>query len=142
MAKSARSIVLSPMYIREILKGLRTTLTMDYLIKTGSVLFVKERWALPKELDKVSASLIRRGSPHWVVWYEADGAKRRLTNGSGGIGRLRAGYHMPEWASRLTLLITGSVSMGCHFVVNFNPTINPTYGTYRGIDHFRAKEKP
>ena len=64
----------------------------------GDRLFVREAFRLCQEADDVSP---RDSDPGYRVWYEADKPHQL------GAGRLRPSIHMPRWASRITLEVTG-----------------------------------
>jgi hypothetical protein len=64
----------------------------------GDRLFVREAFRLCQEADEVSP---RDSDPGYRVWYEADKPHQP------GAGRLRPSIHMPRWASRITLEVTG-----------------------------------
>lgn len=76
-------------------------------------LWVREAWQTEREFDQYSPSTIEDmchaagyKKPWCPIRYDADGA---LANWDGGAfhGRTRASMHMPRWASRLTLVVTG-----------------------------------
>lgn len=64
----------------------------------GDQIVVRETFRLPAEYDDVKPSLVRPDAP---VWYEADPDRPE------GWGKTRVSIHMPRWASRITLEITG-----------------------------------
>lgn len=64
----------------------------------GDQIVVRETFRLPAEYDDVKPSLVRPAAP---VWYEADPDRPE------GWGKTRVSIHMPRWASRITLEITG-----------------------------------
>lgn len=86
----------------------------------GDRLWVREAWRAAASLDKLSPKQIGEKSldagystPWCPIQFEADGAR---TGGWHGFdtppkvtepGRLRASMHLPRWASRITLEITG-----------------------------------
>lgn len=64
----------------------------------GDRLWVRETWGLHRIHDKRVFSEL---SPK--VWYAADGA----LDGTTLVGKWRPSIHMPRWASRITLEVTG-----------------------------------
>lgn len=70
----------------------------------GDRMWVRETWAVPTECDSFSSGMLNRNVP---MWYAADGEKRFITNAGNGPGKARPSIHMPRWASRITLEITG-----------------------------------
>lgn len=102
----------------------------------GDRLWVRESWATGVALDPSSPSAIEAACSDagwkqcWApVRYAADGAelgREELKAFGGAWGRARAAFHMPRWASRITLEITevivqrvlsiteeGAVAEGC-----------------------------
>jgi hypothetical protein len=72
--------------------------------RVGDRLYVREAWRSEANYDDLSPSAM---GGEESVRYEADGAHQTwdfpaITK----IGRLRAGMHMPRWASRITLIVT------------------------------------
>lgn len=59
----------------------------------GDMLWVREGWSTAKRFDDLAPRDLAPCSVH----YDADGAGR--------IGRRRASFHMPIWASRITLRV-------------------------------------
>lgn len=69
----------------------------------GDRLWVRENWAARLDEDHKSPSQL---NPAFRVSYWAD--PRTCNTGCGGAaGRKRPGIHMPRWASRITLEVTG-----------------------------------
>ena len=79
---------------------------LDAHVKTARVgdrLWVKEAWRAAAWDDHLAPSeLLTDHNRCWLLGYEAD----RKGDLFPGAGRLRAGMHMPRWASRLTLIVT------------------------------------
>lgn len=81
--------------------------------RPGDHLWVREAWRTWTSVDKFSPANLRGGAPDCLglspasIWYEAT---PNVDVGAGPleseVGRLRAGMHMPRWASRLTLTVT------------------------------------
>lgn len=76
----------------------------------GDRLWVKETWLTSKACDGRSPSSLRGHG--WPLWYVADGAVFWTGARDGGPdfvtpGKTRVSIHMPRWASRITLEITG-----------------------------------
>lgn len=73
-------------------------------ILPGDLLWVREQWRLHKEWDHLRPSQIDPDAgtfpPRWNIQYVAD--QPSLVWDS----RLRAGMHMPRWASRIDLRVT------------------------------------
>ena len=69
----------------------------------GDRLWVREAWRTGLAYDDLSPS--EMGGDEQVL-FEADGVTERWSRNSSEPGRLRAGMHMPRWASRLTLIVT------------------------------------
>lgn len=84
-------------------------------IWAGDRLYVREAWRAQDAFDELSPSDIGKefeeehGVPWCPVFYEADkqcdGSSMEIWQQSLP-GRLRAGMHMPKWASRITLIVT------------------------------------
>jgi hypothetical protein len=85
---------------------------------SGDRLWVREAWATGKSLDAKSPADIADmcldagwDTPWAPLWYRADGAFNRAITDPvvdfGGQGRGRPSIHMPRWASRLSLEVTG-----------------------------------
>jgi hypothetical protein len=86
----------------------------------GDRLWVREAWRTADTLDSMSPTAIGDAAisaGYKVPWaplqFEADGVRNGAWAGFGpgngvvvGPGRLRAGMHMPRWASRITLEVT------------------------------------
>lgn len=88
----------------------------------GNRLWVREAFRFPQSLDHLSPSEIGEKAlaagypkPWCPTQFEADGLRRTpqewrdfvTTPQANEAGRLRAGMHMPHWASRITLEVTG-----------------------------------
>jgi len=81
----------------------------------GDVLWVREAWRVDASFDHLSprqietACLFRNYKTGWApIAYDAGGYSNSWgTNGWCEMGRRRASMHMPRWASRLTLEVTG-----------------------------------
>lgn len=83
--------------------------------RVGDRLYVREAWRAQKAFDHLSPVEIgaefeaEHGEPWCPTYYEAD---QRCDDSSIDMwqqstpGRLRAGMHMPKWASRITLIVT------------------------------------
>lgn len=75
------------------------------MAKPGDRLWVRESWAVESAIDEQRAKNIDSRRP---VFYFADQIWRNPINvPTDTIGRHRASLHMPRWASRLTLTVTG-----------------------------------
>lgn len=83
--------------------------------EVGDRLYVREEWRVGKKWDETKPSLLPARS--MSVLYGAGGCAANVAGwgyldklGAGGMpdwaGRRRAGFHMPRWASRLTLTVT------------------------------------
>jgi len=70
----------------------------------GDRLWVREAYRLDSQLDAVRPAEMSAYEP---VHYEADGIVRTMSCAMIEAGRLRASMHMPRWASRITLIVTG-----------------------------------
>lgn len=71
----------------------------------GDRLWVREAWAIRADADNDKEAerwFLGRKSP---TWYPADG--ETPSGCAGGMGKTRPSIHMPRWASRLTLEVTG-----------------------------------
>jgi hypothetical protein len=81
--------------------GSDTHAALRRLYRPGDRLWVREAW---RTFDGAGMDDDRapRDLPTQIVWYGADGP----TPTEIFAGRLRAGMHMPRWASRLTLIVT------------------------------------
>lgn len=72
--------------------------------QVGDQLWVRETWRTDDSLNDKAPSMFSK----WPVKYEADG--KRLAHGAfhgNTKGKTRASMHMPRWASRIQLEITG-----------------------------------
>ena len=67
-------------------------------VKAGDRLWVRETWAATCALDEDKPTDL---SPDHDYWYRADDPS------DDRIGRWRPSIHMPRWASRIDLLVTG-----------------------------------
>lgn len=86
----------------------------------GDRLYVREHWRTFVSLDAVPPRDLWRldGERGAGVWYEADGSGMALTaagmrsfgprDDRPAFGKFRQAMHMPKWASRMTLVVTGS----------------------------------
>jgi hypothetical protein len=80
-------------------------LALDAPYKPGAVPWARENYRLARARDDFKPSLVQPGAK---VWYEAD-----LQRGPDGVilperaGRLRPSIHMPRWASRARIGVTG-----------------------------------
>jgi len=71
----------------------------------GDFLWVRETWATYKCLDKDPPRLTGKNS---AFWYRADSSVRNLEGlRSETRGKWRPSIHMPRWASRISLEVTG-----------------------------------
>jgi hypothetical protein len=70
----------------------------------GDRLWVREAFRLRADQDSKPPS-----QDWWKsgAWYEADGTSAQPSGCAGGAGKLRPSIHMPRWASRITLDVTG-----------------------------------
>lgn len=90
--------------------------------QSGDRLWVREAFRFPQSLDHLSPSEIGEKAlavgypkPWCPIQFEADGLRRTPQEWRDFVtppqaneaGRLRAGMHMPRWASRITLEVTG-----------------------------------
>lgn len=90
--------------------------------KPGDRLWVREAFRFPESIDHLSPSEIGEKAitvgypkPWCPIQFEADGLRRTPQEWrdfvtppqSNEAGRLRPGMHMPRWASRITLEVTG-----------------------------------
>jgi len=80
----------------------------------GDRLWVREAWRIPYmdniySPSDIAAHAIEAGysSPWSAIEYMADGERVNWKPVFGDPGRVRAGMHMPRWASRLTLIVKG-----------------------------------
>lgn len=70
--------------------------------QVGDILWVRETWQTSSAYDYLSPRKIQGDVP---LWFKADkNAKKNLGDQP---GRTRPSIHMPRWASRITLEITG-----------------------------------
>lgn len=67
----------------------------------GDQMWVKESYRFGVEWDEESPNQVEPMGGPGIVWYAATD---RLTE---GWGKLRPSIHMPRWASRITLEVTG-----------------------------------
>lgn len=89
----------------------------DQIIRfaAGDILWVREAWRVDASFDHLSPKQIESRclfagyKQGWApIAYEAGGYSPSWgTNGWHELGRKRASMHMPRWASRLTLEVTG-----------------------------------
>lgn len=85
-------------------------------------LWVRETWRTGKSLDGHSPKQIEEAASEFgftggdgyisaPIWYVADGSRRKFADNDDkyfqGPGKTRVSIHMPRWASRITLEITG-----------------------------------
>lgn len=70
--------------------------------RVGDRLYVREAWRTRGYLDDKSPAELSKGE---YIHYEADGAPGPWPFVGELRGRLRAGMHMPRWASRVTNLV-------------------------------------
>lgn len=68
----------------------------------GDLLWVRESWRTELRNDDITPRDLRHGVP---VYYEAGGGGEETIPECAG--RLRPSIHMPRWASRITLKVTG-----------------------------------
>lgn len=76
----------------------------------GDRLWVRETWALPSAFDEFSPSNARQKvKPHLYpnCFYIADSSACGVNADYASKGKTRPSIHMPRWASRITLEITG-----------------------------------
>ena len=76
-------------------------------VRPGDRLWVRENFRNGPSYDGVTA-----GAVPWFAtkWYEAGPARSEvLRTPITAAGKLRPSIHMPRWASRLTLVVTGEV---------------------------------
>lgn len=84
----------------------------------GSELWVRETWATDLHCEQDSPAAIARAAmeagytvdakhPAAAIWYASDSSVRRWGDFHDVQGRWRPSIHMPRWASRITLRITG-----------------------------------
>lgn len=80
----------------------------------GDRLWIKETWRVPSELDALSPRAIGEKSidagyrePWAPIQYEADGRRRDWSRKWTEPGKTRVSIHMPRWASRILLEVTG-----------------------------------
>lgn len=104
-----RPIIFSAPMVRALLGGRKTQtrrLASSPLAKVepGDRLWVREAWSTDRQVDSIAPSDLSHGEP---IAYDADGLVR--TSGCSMIkaGRNRPSIHMPRWASRVTLEVTG-----------------------------------
>lgn len=69
----------------------------------GDLLWVRETWAANRIFDDSSPRIV--GNDHHGIWWKADHSSYRPLNAKPG--RWRPSIHMPRWASRITLEVTG-----------------------------------
>lgn len=72
--------------------------------KPGHRLWVRETWAADAQVDAVAPRDLSQGEP---ILYPADGAVRQTGCSMIAPGKGRPSIHMPRWASRILLEITG-----------------------------------
>ena len=70
----------------------------------GDRLWVREAWAADAQVDAIAPRDLSRGEP---LLYPADGAVRQAGCSMIAPGKGRPSIHMPRWASRIQLEITG-----------------------------------
>ena len=76
--------------------------------KPGDRLWVRESFRLPAEYDRLSPKRAGQARPFCPTRYEADGTTNCAHYGEPRAwGKLRPSIHMPRWASRITLAVTG-----------------------------------
>lgn len=86
-------------------------------VKPGDLLWVWEEWAVDADWNKTKPSELPVGTgPIWLRWYRHQSPNRTWVDRIGGHdlgagwikGRRRASFHMPRWASRITLEVTAT----------------------------------
>ena len=82
--------------------GLRLTAVRCPYGQPGDLLYVREAWHAHKLDDNLLPAELSPSSPS-RIWWHADESR----DNADYIGKVRPSIHMPRWASRLTLTITG-----------------------------------
>ncbi len=79
--------------------------------KVGEMIWVREAWATFAFLDRKKLSKIHEGIPLPKIWYIPDDDRYDVKYPSAApsmnIGKTRPSIHMPKWAARIWLKITG-----------------------------------
>lgn len=86
-------------------------------VKPGDRLWVREEWRVASRHDGTPPRDLAVGTqPIWLQWYLHETPTKRLVSATAGHdldgshqrGKRRASFHMPRWASRLTLVVTAT----------------------------------
>jgi hypothetical protein len=111
---SDKPILFSAPMVRALLNG-RKTQTRRILkqtseafeapkLRSGDRFWVREHWKACAQMDAIPPRNMSKGEP---ILYLADNMVREIGCMMIKPGRHRHGMHMPRWASRLTLIVTG-----------------------------------